>query len=149
MADDNVIGIVEKLIDTCRDGEKGYREAAEHTSDPELRGYFSDQCTERAKFAEELQQALHRIGKWETTRQGSVGGVLRRAWIDVKSMVGGGDHSVLEAVEAGEDSAKHAYEEARRESLPPDIRSIVERQATSVIAAHDHVRLLRDRRKAA
>lgn len=149
MADDKVIAFVEKLIDTCRDGEKGYREAAEHISDPELRGYFSDQCAERAKFAEELQQALHRMGKWETTRQGSVGGVLRRAWIDLKSLVGGGDKSVLEAVEAGEDSAKEVYEEARQHLLPPEIRSIVERQAISVIAAHDHVRLLRDRRKAA
>ncbi len=149
MADDNTRHVLEKLIDINRDGEKGYCDAAEHITDAELRSIFHDQCAERARFADELQQALHRLGKWETTRQGSAAGALHRAWFDIKEKFSGNDQDVLEYVEQGEDAAKKAYEEALRELLPEDVMSLVRGQAQSIIAAHDYVRLVRDRRKAA
>jgi uncharacterized protein (TIGR02284 family) len=147
---DKIVDLLQELIETCRDGENGYREAAEHVSDPELRGYFNDQSTERARFAQQLQQELVRLGNSEKLdEQGSVSGRLHRAWFDLKADLGGGDKTILESVEQGEDSAKKAYEEALQEPLPENIMAIVRSQAQSVLAAHDHVKLLRDRRKAA
>ena len=149
MAEEKLVATLETLIDTCRDGEKGFREAAEHVSDPEVRAFFTDQSAERGAFAEELEHALGMLGKRPGKREGTVAGTLHRVWSDVKSRLGGGDVSVLETVEAAEDSAKEAFEKALWEDLPENIRTVVAKQAVSVRAAHDDVRLMRDRRKKA
>ncbi|HZQ92760.1 MAG TPA: PA2169 family four-helix-bundle protein [Terriglobales bacterium] len=147
---DQIRLLLEHLIDTCRDGEQGYLDAADRVEDPELRGFFAEQARERGRFAVELRGELERLlGKWESTREGSVGGMLRRAWIDVKSALGGGDLAILESVEAGEDAARDAYQKALSQLLPPDLLGRLRTQAQSVYAAHDHVRMLRNRRRAA
>jgi uncharacterized protein (TIGR02284 family) len=74
---------------------------------------------------------------------------VHRAWIDFKANVGLGDEGVVSAAETGEDSAKKAYQDALKENLPADVRSVVERQAQSVVQGHDRVRDIRDRQKAA
>jgi len=69
---------------------------------------------------------------------------MHRAWIDTKVAVGGGDKTILESVEKGEDSAKESYEKALTGTLPANVLEIVRRQASSVVNAHDRVRDLRD-----
>ena len=140
------VKVVERLIDTARDGEQGYADAAEHIKDPELRAYFAEQSRERARFAADLKAELHKLGKWEETRQGSVAGTLQRAWFDVVRVLGSGDRAILQAVEAGEDRARNAYQEALKHELPLDIAGVIRSQAQSVIAAHDHAKAVRDRR---
>jgi uncharacterized protein (TIGR02284 family) len=143
------VDIVEELIETCRDGEKGYQDAAQHVKRSDLKTYFNEQGTERRRFAEELQTELARLGKPDKKVSSSVAGALHRAWIDTKSNLGGGDATILESVEAGEDRAKDAYQKAIGGNLPPDVASIVRRQAASVQRAHDRARTLRDEAKAA
>jgi len=150
MADQkDVQNILQELIETCRDGQNGYRDAAEHTKDAEIRSFFLEQSLERARFAGELEELLREFGESNPDRSGSVAGALHRKWIDAKSALGGGDHTILESVEQGEDSAKKAYEKALNASLPANVLEVVRRQAESVRAAHDHVKLLRDRLKKA
>ena len=55
MNQNNVISVVENLIETCRDGEKGYKDAASHAKRTDLKTFFTDQGTQRARFADELQ----------------------------------------------------------------------------------------------
>ena len=52
--------------------------------------------------------------------------------------------SILNSVEQGEDRAKKDYEKALSSQLPSDLRAIVQRQADSVLKAHDYVRDMRD-----
>lgn len=144
-----VIALLEKLIDTCRDGENGYRDAAEHISDSALRSYFQEQSLERARYAADLALAIERLGKWEQTHQGTLRGNIERTWFDVKRMVGGGDQAILQAVEAGEDRAKSAYEDALKQPLPADVSGLIRSQAQAVFAAHDHARNLRNQAEAA
>lgn len=147
---EHVIDVLEKLIETCRDGQDGYRDAAEHIGDPQIRAFFNQQSTERAQFAGVLENEVIRHGKHDPDRKGSTSAAMHRRWIDLKSNLGGGDQTILSSVEAGEDSAKKQYEEAIRDAgLPEDLRGTLRQQAQSVIAAHDQVRILRDREKAA
>jgi uncharacterized protein (TIGR02284 family) len=148
MADDT-IEIIDKLIETCRDGQEGYRDAAEHTQTPDLKEFLNQQSLERAKFAGELESVAQRLGESDPDRGSSITGKLHRAWFDLKQKFGGGDVSILESVEAGEDTAKKSYQEALRADLPLDVHTIIERQAHSVLAAHDQVRSLRDAHKRA
>jgi uncharacterized protein (TIGR02284 family) len=144
------IDILEDLIETCRDGENGYQQAAEKINDSEIRSFFLAQSTERAQFARQLEAEVQRLGKSEPEQTGSAAGAIHRSWMGLKEALGGGTKSILESAEKGEDSAKDAYEEALTdEDLPPSVRPLVQRQAESVRLAHDRVRHLRDTAKAA
>ena len=144
MNQDDPVSVVEKLIETCKDGQNGYRDAAEHVTRPDLRSFFQEQSLERARFAQELESELPRLGKAEKKESGSVAAAIHRAWIDTKANLGGGDKSILESVEQGEDSAKDTYEKALSSSLPSELQAIIRRQAQSVRSAHDRIRSMRD-----
>jgi uncharacterized protein (TIGR02284 family) len=149
MDENNVVSVLENLIETCKDGEKGYKDAAEHVKRSDLKGYFNEQSMERGRFAQELQAQLAKVGKPEKKVSGSASAAMHRAWIDTKVALGGGDHTVLESIEKGEDNAKETYQKALGGALPPGTAEIVRRQAENVQRAHDKVRMLRDTAKAA
>ena len=149
MDENNAISVTENLIETCKDGQKGYQDAAQHAKAADLKTYFNQQSAERGRFAQELQIELSKLGKPEKKVSGSVGGAMRRAWLDTKANLGGGDKTILESVEAGEDSARDTYQKALSGTLPSSLTEIVRRQATSVQRAHDKARTLRDAAKAA
>jgi uncharacterized protein (TIGR02284 family) len=149
MDENNAVSVLENLIETCKDGQKGYLDAAQHVKRSDLKTFFNQQSLERGRYAAELEAELSRLGKKDKKVSGSVSGAVRRAWIDTKVSLGGGDKTILESLEAGEDNAKDAYQRALRGTLPTDLQEIVRRQAASVQQAHDHVKNLRDTAAAA
>jgi uncharacterized protein (TIGR02284 family) len=149
MNENNPMSVIEDLIETCKDGQKGYQDAASHVKRSDLKTFFDEQSLERARFAGELQEERIRLGKSDKKDSGSVSAALHRAWIDTKVSMGAGDKAILESVEAGEDRAKEAYQKAMTSDLPESIAQVVRRQAASVQAAHDKVKNLRDEAKAA
>src|SRR5689334_20528416 len=136
MDKDKAVAVIEKLAEVCKDGEKGYKDAAEHAKRPDLKSFFVTESSERGRFASELQSVLTKLGNKEKKQSGTVAGAMHRAWIDTKVGLGAGDKSILESVEKGEDEAKEAYQEAIRASLPSDVAAIVSRQARSVQTTH-------------
>jgi uncharacterized protein (TIGR02284 family) len=150
MADANSTqDVLQELIETCRDGETGYAHAAGIAANPELKAHFTERSQERHRFLKELQELAQRSGEAQPDTSGSVAGTLRRAWFEAKVDVGLGDQSVLNSVESGEDAAKRAYEKALDSDLSEQVRTVIQRQAESVFGAHDYVRDLRDKGKAA
>jgi uncharacterized protein (TIGR02284 family) len=152
MAENETVDVLQELIETCRDGENGFREAAEKLMDPEIKNFFIQQSGERARFARELEEQVRAFGgKVEPREQkGSVAGALHRGWINLKAELGGGEGAILGAAETGEDSAKETYEKAiNRAELPASVQDVVRRQYESIRSAHDRVKMFRDRKKAA
>ncbi len=149
MDNDKTLSVLEDLIETSKDGQKGYQEAAEHAKRTDLKTFFNEQRLERGRFAEELRQELSRLGEPDKKPSSSISGAMHRAWIDTKVALGGGDKTILESVEAGEDNAKESYQKALAEPLPSNIAEIVRKQAASVQKAHDQVRSLRDAARSA
>jgi uncharacterized protein (TIGR02284 family) len=149
MDENNAVSVIEDLIETCKDGQRGYQDAASHVKRSDLKTYFNEQSLERARFAGELEAELIRFGKPDKKVSGSVGGTLHRAWIDTKVSLGAGDKSILESVEAGEDKAKESYGKALSGSLPANLTELIRKQAASVQRAHDKVKSLRDTAAAA
>lgn len=149
MADNNkVFEVLHELIEVCKDGETGYTHAAGIVDDANLKTYFQQESLVRASFVKSLKHAAETLGDKPDT-SGSVAATLHRLWFEAKAGIGLGDQSVLNSVEQGEDRAKQAYEKGLKEDLPADIRGMLQQQAQSVFAAHDYVRDLRDRKKAA
>ncbi len=138
------ISILNGLIETCKDGEEGFRSAASGVQRSDLKSLFNEYSRQRAQFASELQMEVARIGATPET-SGSVAGALHRGWIDVKSAVSGkDDHAILEEAERGEDSAVKNYREALATDMPGDFRSIVQKQSDKILETHNRVRSLRD-----
>lgn len=143
------IAVLERLVQVCRDGQNGYRDAAEHVTDSNLRHFFNEQSLERAGFAAELEEELLKLGQKDLDRSGSPSADIRRAWVDLKVVLGGGDESLLTSVEAGEQKAADAYEKASGEDqLPEHLAVIVRRQLVSVQASQKHIHMLREARAA-
>jgi uncharacterized protein (TIGR02284 family) len=143
------IDTIRDLIDTCRDGEKGWQEAANHAKRADLKTMFHEVSQERAGFARELETELASMAPDKAEKsEGHVAGALHRAWIDTKTALGAGDHAIIEWLEQGEDYAKRKYEEALSTGLPAGVLAIVRRQAQSVRNVHDRVRTMRDEKAA-
>ncbi len=149
MTNDNAISTINNLIETCKDGEKGFSTAAEGLTNPTYKAKFQEFAQQRAKFARELQDQVRAIGG-DPEKSGSVGGAMHRGWIDIKSAVTGkSDHAILAEAERGEDVAKAAYEAALKENLPGAAAGVVRQQSDVVRQTHDYVRDSRDREKSA
>jgi uncharacterized protein (TIGR02284 family) len=144
MATDNdqVISTLNNLIETCKDGENGFRTAAEGVKNSELTTLFNTYAQQRAQFAAELQREVRNLGG-EPEDTGSVAATLHRGWINIKSTVTGEDEgAVISECERGENAAVSNYKDALNEILPANIQSIIQRQFTQVKEAHDRIRAM-------
>lgn len=141
--------LTHNLIECCRDSQQAYLDAAQHIGDSRLRHYFNERALERAQFAGELSDELRNVGEHDLKSEGSTGGAIRRAWMDVKSRLGGGDHAILSSLEACEDQIRHAYEDALKGELTREMDALVRTQAQSIYNSHDYIKSIRDRREAA
>ena len=144
MKTSNTVDILNDLIQICKDGQAGFRDASENVRDAQLTTLFGQYSLQRSKFAGELQQHVTRLGE-DAEQHSSVASAMHRGWIDLKSaFTKGSDHAVLAECERGEDHAVAAYKDALEQELPADIRSDVEEQYASVQAAHNEIRDRRD-----
>jgi uncharacterized protein (TIGR02284 family) len=149
MDSNKVTSTLNDLIETCRDGQNGFKEAAENAKSPDLKNFFREAATERAQFVNDLQVEVRKLGG-EPEKAGSTAGALHRAWIDIKgTLTGKDDHAILSECERGEDSAVEAYRDALKLALPTTINQTVERQFQIIKQVHDRVRQMRDAKAAA
>ena len=143
-SNDDVISTLNGLIETCKDGQDGFKEAAEGVERSDLKSLFYEFSQQRAQFAGELQSLVQSLGG-DPENTGSVAAALHRGWINIKSAVTGKDEgAILNECERGEDSAKNAYKNALEEGLPANILETVQQQYAAVQSAHDRVKALRD-----
>lgn len=141
---EKVISILNGLIETCKDGQEGFKTAAENVYGSELKSLFYDYSQQRAQFAGELQEEVRHLGG-DPEKLGSVSGELHRAWMEVKTALVGKDNaSILNECERGEDAALKAYHDALNEKLPQPVSDTITNQLTALKAAHDSIRSLRD-----
>ena len=146
MSNDDVIDCLNTLIDTCKDGEYGFRTCAEHTTSAQLKQVFSSRAEECQRGASELQAAVRRLGG-DPDHGSSTTGKLHRGWVDLKGMLtGNDDQAALNECERGEDAALERYRAALKDSdLPSDVMTLIQHQYEGVKRNHDQIRSLRDR----
>jgi uncharacterized protein (TIGR02284 family) len=142
-----IISTINNLIETLKDGQEGFRQAAEAVKDPQLKSLFNSYSEQRARFATELEQEVGDLGETPETSS-SASGALHRAWINIKSVATSGDDAaILSECERGEDVAVKEFKEAMQDQLSAPVRDIVSRQYREVQNAHDRIKMLRDTAK--
>ena len=138
MADGN--DLVKTVIQVLNDGSKGFADIGEHIKDTQMKSFFMSEAQTRGTYARELEAA-----SGITDAGGTVAGPVHRVWGDIKAHLGGGDHTLLETAEQGEDAAKKAYQEALADnSVSSSVRAILQQQQTHIISSHNKVKAFRD-----
>ena len=75
------ISTINGLIETLKDGEKGFKEASEAVKDPQLKSLFQQYSQQRHRFASELQAQAQNLGEAKPEKTSSTAGAMHRAWI--------------------------------------------------------------------
>jgi uncharacterized protein (TIGR02284 family) len=149
MDNQDTIDVLNTLVETCNDGERGFRNVAEHANSSDLKTLFAMRANECHVAAGDLRERVLQLGGDPETG-GSASGALHRGWVSLLGTLSGySDKSLLEACEKGEDSALERYRDALDQALPDDIRMLIEQQYAGVQRNHAQVRALRDQARAA
>ena len=134
-----------ELVETLKDGERGFTQAAEKLRDsdlPEGATTLQNLSAQRADFCKEIVELGHDYGD-DVDESGSAAAAVHRGWISLKDALTGDDAgSVLKAAETGEDHAVTEYEKALEMDLSPGFREVVARQHAAIVAARGEVKAL-------
>jgi uncharacterized protein (TIGR02284 family) len=140
-----IISTINSLIETLKDGEQGFKQAADAVKDPQLKSLFRDYSQQRSRFVTELQTQARSLGETRPEKTSSAAGAMHRAWINIKSVAtSGDDKAILAECERGEDSAVNQFRKAMEDDLSTPLREIVSRQYSEIKSAHDRVKQFRD-----
>jgi uncharacterized protein (TIGR02284 family) len=145
----DTIETLNDLIETCKNGEYGFRECAGYARDAQLKATFEARSEECRAAAAQLQVHVRELGG-KPDLGGSMTGALHRGWVTARyTLSSDHDLALLEECERGEDAALESYREALTQEMPLPVRNLVEAQYQGVKQNHDVIRRLRDSQKAA
>ncbi len=141
---DDPIDTLNDLLETCRDGEYGFRECAEHTKAQDINTVLHQRAGDCRTAAAELQHLILQMGG-EPDEGGSVSAALHRGWVAVKGTLSGySDYDMLDECERAEDVALAQYRKALKQNLPLSAKVLVERQVQGAKTNHDQIKAMRD-----
>jgi uncharacterized protein (TIGR02284 family) len=140
--DESLVSVLLDLVETCDDGEQGYRQAAGDTADSGDRLIFERHAKERAVFASALRKRLEQLGCHRET-PGTVLGAIHRDWLEVSgTLMGDRPCAILRECLRGDGAALRVYGGALRAGLPPDLQELVQTQHTALQTARDEMQAL-------
>ncbi|MDO1447269.1 PA2169 family four-helix-bundle protein [Rhodocytophaga aerolata] len=127
---EKAIATLNRLIEVCQDGDRGYKNAAEHIEHDEIKTVLYRLSQQRALFQAELKDEVRKLGgnpdESPAEEEGTILGNIHRAWINVKEKLTKNDFdAILEECKRGDKAASLAYEAALKENLPEYIKEIL------------------------
>jgi uncharacterized protein (TIGR02284 family) len=128
------------VIEVLIDSQEAFQQIGDELKDETLKLHFFAESLKRAEFRGAIESILHWEGEHDIKESGTAAGTAHRAWADLKSRLGGGDHTLLATAEQGEDAAKEAYAKALESNLPLPIRQLLTSQSAHIQVAHDYVK---------
>ena len=139
--EDTARSVIQSLID----GQEGFKKIGEQLKEDAIKRYFLAESLKRASFRGELENLLHSEGVHDVKESGTMSGAMHRTWGDLKAHLGGGDHTLLETAEQGEDTAMKAYKDALAKELPLPVHQLLSAQFAHIQTSHDYVKSARGR----
>jgi uncharacterized protein (TIGR02284 family) len=139
---EDLVEMLNKLIQTCKDDEIGYLTAESFVENMCLKTLFNSYAQQRSQYAAELQEEVRRLGG-QAAISGSMAGAVEQGRTSLSLAESGSDEGILLADRArGEERAKKAYQQALEMDLPPDVQAILERHYAGLKEAHDRIAAL-------
>ncbi|HEX8428058.1 PA2169 family four-helix-bundle protein [Hymenobacter sp.] len=139
--------VLNELLETLKDGEKGYSEALTDVEDHDLKEVFKKYAVQRDGYLTELEDQMHQLNL-KAEEDSSITGTIHRAFINLKAAVTSKSReSILNECERGEDYAIKAYQTALKAELPGQLKSVIEKQYQGIQQGHNEIKALRDASK--
>lgn len=139
-----VFSTLNDLIETLKDGENGFKAAADAIDEPDLKSLFMQYSNQRARYISELETFATQFGG-KVDESGSIAGALHRGWMNLKSALSSKDvQAILNECERGEDNAVKEFSEALHEELPASVKAVISDQYGEIKSVHDNVKRMRD-----
>lgn len=135
--------VLKDLVQTSENSRNEFEEAAYEATKPELQSFFRRRSGDCETAVIELQALLLSLGFVPNTAEKALVGAVRDR-DNIQTIGGNANVSTLVDVEHAEDRVEAAYVKALSTVLPPNIRSVVQRQYNGAIRNHDHIRDLRN-----
>ena len=144
LSNDDVVDVLNDLLENARDGEYGFRTCAEQVETSSTKQLFASRADGCKQAGEELVALIRQYGG-EPASGGTAAGAMHRGWVQLKGTLGADSElSMLESCERGEDTGIARYRKALKQSLPADVRDVVQKQADGAQRNHDQIRDLRN-----
>jgi uncharacterized protein (TIGR02284 family) len=142
----DTIELLNHLIVTSKNGERGLRAAAEEAHHADLKQSLLEHSQFFGDAAREMQQAVRQLGG-QPKEIGTFGHTLHRTWMHLKVTALGRDEDViLDDVEDEEAMTESQLAEAvRRDDTPPEIHALLERHYDAAQRHHGAIRAWRMR----
>jgi len=136
MSEPSPRGILNHLIESCRDAEHGFVHAGEIVNDAVLKRLFAEEGAKRAQFAGDLTPYAERLGGFAAA-DGTAAASVHRHWMDLRnSLSGHDDRAVLTEVRRGDQLTLQAFKIAKEGVLPQTVRDVIERIHDEVLISH-------------
>jgi uncharacterized protein (TIGR02284 family) len=136
--------MLKDLIETSRDGERGFALAVRDNREPGVEAVLKDGEESCREAAIELQDQMSLLGG--VHERGAAKAPVYRGWINFKAVpIGRGTKLILEECERGGDYAQARYEAVRNLELPESVRGLIDRQYQRLLVLQGRLRVLRNR----
>lgn len=139
---------INRLVALCIASEKGFNVAAENVKNRGLQVMFKTYAQERAQFAQTLGQIVRDLGADPAQGSGLLA-AAHRGWINIKAAMTIGQPAtekvVLSEVVRGERVAERRYDEALKQPLPSEVKSVVGEQFERIRRVSDRAQELAGR----
>lgn len=124
---------IKEIVEKNRDAEKGFEKASEKTETKGLKLYFRNKAAKRKEFNTSLTSAV-KAAYSEFNENGSIGGTVHRAWMDVKALFSAdSDEAMLEESIRGDKAAIKEYDDVLEEAeLPLPLRKLLTEQRAAI-----------------
>ena len=131
--------ILNHLIETCKDGERGFRHAAGLVTHWAMQSEFTHAADQRAQFATDLLPHAQRFGG-TATADGTAAASMHRQWMAVMNRLSGhNDRLILTEARRGDSVTVLAFKIAVEGALPATVRDLVEQEYAEVRRSHERL----------
>ena len=131
-----------ELIDVCKDGRRGFWQAAVQLDNKYFREWFRKEAFQRNAFELDLKETALKLGVSPPKRE-SFGGKLHRSWMNFRHQLNPHqDKVVLLECQRGEEHALKVYQDVFENNLLPEIQPILEKQFVTMIEMRDRLRTI-------
>lgn len=126
-----------ELIQACKDGYRGFWQAAGEVENQSYKQLFRAKAFQRMGFLATLEDAGLELGV-KPTREGSLSGKLHRIWMNFRHNLNPHEDTVvLLECRRGEEHALKIYQDIVQDNVLPEIQPALKAQFVSVAETRD------------
>ncbi len=139
--DDQTVNHLNHLLELNIDSQTGYKLAAANIQTQQYREMLEEYASQRGNFTQRLSQLLGRANE-DAADMGTLSGVLREGWLNLKAAFGTGDGAILAECASEDETVIRAYQDAMGSITQEPLLEVLRSQFTDIRNAYERVKAL-------